>query len=360
MTRDLRMLAKQIVIDFLQPNPEPGALFWSVREISRRYKCSEYAAYNILKILGNDGYLELAPQRRAFLKEHVNLAFLGVAPGNVQPAFIWPYWKSADKGNFVADFASEIKKIGKKIHQDFLFLENPNSWGDPSLTFQLKASSSNALIAVSPPANSLILFTKLRAENLPILVVGTVRSGYNDLGIHTLDGEVIEPTRLLMLKWKSLGVRSPLVVGYGENAFCHAQQVQGLKAAFPEVPDIEAAGFFTNVGDEYSKIRELEIKLRSKTPPDALLFTDSPILEMALEAIPSLADKIRKRACLTAVYDETDLISRLPDLPIVAVKLQTKLMAEKAMEMIQQMRNNIRVPKRVMLRRIFVEFKESS
>lgn len=354
MSSPLHVLAKQVVIDFLQPSPPPGTLFWSVREISRRYGCSDYAAHNILKLLGNDGYLEMAPRQRAYLKDHVNLAFLGVVPGSVRPAFIWPYWKTEEKGNFVANFAAEIRRIGEKNHQQYLFLDNPSSWGDPSLTLRLKASSSNALITVAPPANSLILFTKLRTDGLPILVAGTVRTGFDDLGIHTLDGEVVEPTRLLMLRWKSQGARSPFVVGYGENAFCHAQFVEGLKAAFPEVSDVEAAGFFTNVGDEYSKVRELELKLKSKNPPDALLFTDSQILELALATIPTLADHIRKwrRA---AVFDEIDVMSRLPDLPIVAVKLQTKLMAENAMSIIQKLRNNIRVPRRVLFRRVFVE-----
>lgn len=354
MLRDLHSHARQVAIDFLQSRPDSETPFWSIRDISKKYNYSEYAAYNILKILGDHGYLEQAPQRRAFLKRHVDLSVLGNAVGPLRPAFIWPYWFSESPGNFIADYAQEIGNICKRKHFPYLFLENPSAWGDPALALRLKAISANALLAVSPPASALILFTKLHADNVPVVALGSIRQGYDELGVVTIDGDKGDATRILMLKLKSLGVRRPLMVGYGDSVFCHAERVSGLSSAYPEVGDVEAAGFFTNVGDSYSHIREIKARLSDEgRRPDAFIFSDSLCLELAVESIPQLAEGARAKRFHVAAFDDTGLHRRL-DFPVISLTLPTKALAMRSLELLQNLRDGVKCPKRTLIRRTIV------
>ena len=348
--KDATIFAREILGDFLEAGYPPGESFWSVREIARRYRCSEYAAAKAINQLAAEGYVETRPHCGCFLKENVSLDLLtGTAP-TPHPAFVWPIWGHDFPKTTVTEFVPLFDKACFHRNWPRSFFNELVVWGETSLPLQLKAAQCNVLLAMNPPATALITFTELRRAHIPVLVLGAERTGYRELGIPVIDGIITAHMHTIALRLRAAGAQTPFLVGW-ENRPAHANIAQGLRLAWPELEDGEVVSFFTHLGDDNSQIKELKIRLASPLPPDLLIFDNAHLFQLAMDGIPDFSSRITN-GLKVVIFDDCHVIERYPDLPLVTVSSNAKLMAEKSVEAIQKLAQGIKLPRETLLPRI--------
>ena len=130
------------------------------------------------------------------------------------------------------------------------------------------------------------------------------------------------------------GISTPVRSNDHLQGFVTAHQMLGLD--YPADMVVEGYDF------EYL-VRSLRRRLRSNTPPDAILFEECNSFLRLIKLMPELTNAIRS-GLTAAVFDELYLNEKFPDLPVVSVRIPAETAVQKCAELLDLAVANKKVP----------------
>lgn len=346
--RTIVELLPKVIEAYLETHREPGDKFWSVREISKKFDCSKYLALELLQKLTAEKFIERVQGKGCFLRDHVDMNFLGLTIARKHLGFVPPQWGFSTEHNFWTDYSEQMAAAVRKLGWDATFFGNSVEWGDVNMAIRFKLAGCNVMIAVDPSESALITFTELRRAGIPVITVGSIRGGYDKLGVVTIDREERQSTRAILLRLFEEGVRNPLFAGESERYGMH-QRYEGCKDAFQEaMGKLPGDHFLQAPAENDQHFRNLRSRLESENPPDALIFNESVLFGMALKGIPNLVKQIKK-GFRVVVFDELHLIDRWPKLPIINVRVPMEDLVQSSMAIAKNISSGLKVEPRTLI-----------
>ncbi len=338
-------LARRVMAAFFQVPRNPGDPFWSMRQIATLFECTEYQALEVLKKLTVERYIKRVPGKGSFLEDRVDMKLLTLAASKRHPGVVPPHWSEASTHNVWTEFIQTVTTETQQRGWDTTMFNRAN-WGDIGFAVKFKMAGCNAMIAVDPDDDSAVMtFAELRTYGIPILVVGPRHAIYDKLGVRSMSGSEHEGMKMVMLRLlKERRITRPLFLNYGGSAGIH-QRDDGCLAAYKQIKrPLPYDVFLEGPHDQDLLLKYMRNRLKSATPPDALIFHESAILDHALTHWPGLIAILKKKKISLVVYDDLHVADKWPSLKIIYVDHPTEEIARRSLDILERLLNGQSVP----------------
>jgi DNA-binding LacI/PurR family transcriptional regulator len=336
-------LPRKLLAQFLAEPRQPGDRFWTTREIMQRFSVTLYAANAAVRELVQQRVLERKHRVGTFVAAAGQSALkTGPVSTRANVGVVWPGWAAESERNpWATNLRAALVEECHRRGWRFSLFQEPGQFADALFPTRFSVAGCNRLLMMSAVEEGIVPLTKLREAGVPLASIGHLSPAFESLRISVIEGDDEEAIRRLVFQLRREGCRRLLVLGF-HNPRLGTDRVRGCVNAFEQFAHEYPADTFVESHDPDYLAATVAKRLSGRFPVEAMIFENHYAFLAVWERTPLLREKLPASPVL-AVFDEYHLRQRFPDLPLIEVMLNPRVLARTSLDILDAQARGERV-----------------
>jgi DNA-binding LacI/PurR family transcriptional regulator len=327
---NIAVLARQMIEKFLSEPRSEGDAFWSERDTAGMFKVTRHQARKAVDWLVRKKVLSRKPGSGTFLCSKNLNEGPGIAGQRPHPCEIIPDWDIELATGFIAAFKRAFDLCARQRGWPVSFYHEGSIQDEPHFIQRLIAGGINCVVFVDIHGESIPAATTLLQAGIPVVSFGRDLAVLKSLKIPVVSQDDRAAMQDLAMSLLARGRERIVLAGISDPIRTN-EHLQGFAAACRLLGREYPADMVVEGYDIEYVVRSLRRRFAAKPPPDAILFEEGISFLKVLEAMPELREAIRS-GLTAAVFDELYLDEKLPDLPVVSVRIPAEIAGRTCVE----------------------------
>lgn len=341
-------LARQLFEKFLSEPRSEGDAFWPEREIARSFNVTRHQARKAVDCLVRRKVLSRKRGSGTFLCSKNLNAGLGFADRRPHPCVIIPDWDIELSTGFIAAFKRAFDLCARQRGWPVSFYHEGSILNEPHFVQRLIAGGVNCVVFIDIHEESIPAAATLKQAGIPVVSFGRDLPVLESLKIPVVSQDDRGAMQDLAMSLLARGRQHIVLTGISDPIRTN-EHLQGFAAACRLLGREYPADMVVEGYDLEYVVRSLRRRFAAKPPPDAILFEEIVSFLKLLEAMPELREAIRS-GLTAAVFDELYLDEKLPDLPVVSVRIPAEIAGRSCVEIVALALASQKIPRLTRLR----------